>query len=302
MPEADREVLIAHPEDLTPAHEQPPPPPPLGGRTWADAGLCFLVGTPCGFLPALALPFLFGRVGAAVGVAVQGGLVALWWFGGFGLFLLMGTVLQAVFFLALFVRCGEDPSRRLGREHHTRYYVEKDFGTQMLALVRRAQDAVAAVLGSAVDSAGLLDDIANTVQLPRQEWEIAQTCAEMTRVKRRIRSLRNGGARLDEMLEPQWEALRQSAEAVERRVVALEGYAERTAAADAAYREWQVMEELEDIGADVQELLARSVQDELAVAEIGRLAEKTPLTELRRTVEEARQAGLVLAAGEKEPA
>ncbi|GGT68929.1 hypothetical protein GCM10010177_27900 [Actinomadura citrea] len=302
LPEADRDILVAHPHVLTPAGEKPPAPPPLGGRTWADAGLSFLAGTASGFLPALALPFLFGRVGAAVGIAVQGGLVATWWFGGLGFFLVAGTMLQIGFFVTLFVLCWEGRAQRLGREHHTRYYVEDDFDDQMLPLVRRAQDAVAAVLGSAVDAAGLLDDIANTLELPRQEWDVARTCAEVTRIDRRIRSLRDGDAGLDEMLEPQRRALARSIEGVRRRVAALEGYAERTAAADAAYREWQVMEELEDLRADVQELLARTVQDELAVAEIGHLAEKTPLTELRRTVEEARQAGLVLAAGEKEPA
>ncbi|MEV4005897.1 hypothetical protein [Actinomadura sp. NPDC049753] len=302
LPEADREILVAHPEVLTPLSEKPPALPPLGGRTWADAGLSFVAGTACGFVPALALPFLFGRVGAAVGVAVQGGLVAAWWFGGLGLFLVAGTVLQIGFLVALFVRCGEGPPQRLGRDHHTRYYTEQDFDGRTLPLVRRAQDAVTAVLGSAVDAAGLLDDIANTLELPRQEWAIASTCVEVTRINRRIRSLRDGDAGLDEMLRPQQRALKQSIEGVRRRVAALEGYAERTAAADAAYREWQVMEELDDLRADVQELLARTAQDELAVAEIGHLAEKTPLTELRRTVEEARQAGLLLAASEKEPA
>lgn len=306
LPEADRETLVAHPEVLTPLSEKPPDRPPLGGRTWADAGLSFLAGTACGFLPAVALPFLFGQAGAAiriaVGIAVQGGLVASWWFGGLGLFLVAGTVLQIGFLVTIFVRCGEGRPRRLGREHHTRYYTEADFNARTLSLVRRAQAAVAAVLGSEVDAAGLLDDIANTLELPRQEWAIATTCAEVTRINRQIRSLRKSDAELDEMLEPQQRALTLSVEGVRRRVDALEGYAERTAAADAAYRKWQVMEELDDLRADVQELLARTARDELAVAEIGHLAEKTPLTELRRTVEEARQAGLVLAAGEKEPA
>ncbi|GGP99729.1 hypothetical protein GCM10010187_14340 [Actinomadura coerulea] len=306
LPEDDRDVLVANPDALTPLREKPPAPPPLGGRTWADAGLSFLAGTACGFLPAVALPSLFGQVGAAVGIAVgiavQGGLAATWWFGGLGLFLVVGTVLQIGFFVTLLVRCGEGRPQRLGREHHTRYYTEADFNTRTLPLVRRAQDAVAAVLGSDVDAAGLLDDIANTLELPRQEWAIATTCAEVTRINRQLRSLRKSDTGLGEMLEPQQRALAVTIEGVGRRVAALEGYAERTAAADAAYREWQVMEELDDLRADVQELLARTARDELAVAEIGHLAEKTPLTELRRTVEEARQAGLVLAASEKEPA
>lgn len=302
VPEEERAVLVVHPEALTAAGEPPPARPPWGGRTPADAGLAVLVGMPCGLLPVVALPFLLGWVGAAAGAVLQAGLIALGWFAGFGFFLVAAGVLQILAAVSLFGACGEDRARRLGRKLHRGYFVQADFGGQALEYMKRAQRAVTTVMGSEVDNAGLLDEIANTVTLPQQEWEIAQTCAELTRLKRQLRKVRRGDPKLEEMLAPQWRALELSAEAVGRRVAALERYAASTVAADAAYREWKAVEELEEIGGDVRELLARTVRDDLAVAEIDRLAAATPLTELRQRVEEAKRAGLVLATGEKGPA
>ncbi|GAA1786873.1 hypothetical protein [Actinomadura chokoriensis] len=294
-------VLIAHPEALTAASEPPPARPPLGGRTLADAGLAVLVAVPCGLLPAVALPFVRGRGGAVPGALLQAGLIALGWFAGLGPFLVGAGVLQVLSAMVLFGSCGEDRARTLARTLHRRYYVQDDFAGAALKYMKRAQRAVSAVLESEVDHAGLLDEIANAVTLPQQEWDIAQTCAELTRLKRELREVRDGDPALTELLEPQWRALKLSAEAVERRVAALEQYAAGAAAADAAYRKWKALEELDRIGDDVRELLARSVRDELGAAEIERLAAASPLAELRRRVDEAKRAGLVLAAGEKEP-
>ncbi len=83
-------------------------------------------------------------------------------------------------------------------------------------------------------------------------------------------------------------------------MVALERYAERTRAADTAYREWQAFEEIQEIRTDLRELLARTVQDDLAVAEIDELSSRTPLAELGGA-SRTRRAGLTLAMDEKEP-
>ncbi|MFJ2568196.1 hypothetical protein ACIO02_35635 [Streptomyces sp. NPDC087568] len=203
--------------------------------------------------------------------------------------------------------CGMDEVQRLARRHHGRYYVAEDFGSSRLRLLvgcsprwqmKRVQDAVTTVLESEVNKAGLLDEVANAVTLPAQEWELAEALVELTRLARQVRSAARGTAaspRVLEVLEPQKRALRLSAEALERRIEALERYAEHTRAADRTYREWRAVQELEELGDDMRELLARTVRDELAVAEIDGLADRARIQELRRSLGEARQAGLVLA-------
>lgn len=314
LPEEDRARLLASPAGLTAASEPPPAVPPWGGRTRGDALLAVPVATLCGFVPVVAGRVLLGRRGLVAGAAVQAGLGAAWWGGGLPLFLAAGTVLQLVSWAALFAfEGGEDEGTELARAHHGRYYLDADFGTASLRpwfgvslrrLMERAQTAVATVLESEVNTAGLLDDAANAVVLTQQEWEIAQALAELTRIGRQVDRAAAGGessARIREMLEPQRQALKASAQALIRRVEALERYAERARAADAAYREWRTVRELEELGADTREMLARTVRDELAVAEIDGLADRSGLAPLRDSLEEARQAARVLAEPAAEP-
>jgi hypothetical protein len=160
--------------------------------------------------------------------------------------------------------------------------------------MERAQAAVTAVLQSQVDLDGLLDDIANDVTLPAQQYEIAQRLAELTRLARKVRTAAGdaSGSRVEEVLRTQRQALRLSSSALEERVEALERYAENTRAADAAYREWEAVRELEQLGEDMHELVANTVRDELAVAEIEGLADRSRLQDLHRMLDEAREAGL----------
>jgi hypothetical protein len=305
----ERDLLAGAAEGLVPAAEPLPAQPRRGGRTRADAVLAVPAATLCGFLPVVALPLLLGRrLGPAPGVLAQAGVVAALWWGGLTAFLLTGTGLQVVSYAVLYgAGCGMDEVQRLARRRHGRYYLAEDFGTATLRdlvghslrrQMERAQAAVTTVLESEVNRAGLLDDVANAVTLPAQEWEIAQALAELTRLARQVRSVAGDTAaspRVLEVLEPQKQALRLSAEALERRVVALERYAEHTRAADRAYREWRAVQELEELGDDMRELLVRTVRDDLAVAEIDGLADRARLQELQRVLGEARQAGLVLA-------
>ncbi|MFD0687573.1 hypothetical protein [Actinomadura fibrosa] len=299
--------LLASPAGLSAASAAPPPAPRWGGRTPGDALLAIPVATLCGFLPAVAGWFLLGRKGLIVGAVLQAGFVAAFW-GGLWLVLVAGTALQLVSWVVL---CafggGEDDGTELARVHHGRYYLEADFatgnlrpwfGVSLRELMARAQEAVATVLESEVNTAGLLDEIANSVTLPQHEWEIGQALAELTRIGRQVQKAAaegGGSARVREVLEPQRQALRVSAEAVTRRVEALERYAERTRGADAAYREWRTLQELEELSADTREVLARTVRDELAVAEIDGLADRAGLLPLRDSLEEARRAARVLA-------
>ncbi|GAA1786848.1 hypothetical protein [Actinomadura chokoriensis] len=207
-----------------------------------------------------------------------------------------------MFWALLFVQHEEGRPQKLARKWHGRYYVADDFDARAGECVRRASEAVAAVTEAEVGKAGLLDDVANAVALPQQEWEIARACAELTRIRQRLRQLASDDRRTRTLLQPEWHAVEMSDAAVRRRVAALERYADRARAADGAYREWQVVEAVQELRPELQELLARTVRDDLAVAEIDELSMRTPLAELRRCIEDARQAGLALALDGSEPA
>lgn len=294
VPEEERRIMAEAPGDLVPACDTPPAAPGWGGRNGRDVFRSLFVGTLTGFLPGVVLA-RFGWL-AIVGALLQIGLVGAWLFDGVGGLLLMGTAIQIVTWVVLLAKSGEPAEKVLGRRHHGRYYLDADFGDVVLKYVRRAQVAITTVMDSDVDSAGLLDEVANDVALPQQEWEIAETCAELTRLKRKLRRLRKSGS-VEEILAPQWEALRLSGEAIERRVAALERYADLTRQADEAFQQWKALQELEEVSADARELLARTVRDDLAVAEIDDLADRTPLDHLQLTIEEARRAALQMTEG-----
>ena len=140
--------------------------------------------------------------------------------------------------------------------------------------------------------------------LPAQQYEIAQRLAELTRLARKGRTAAGdaSGSRVEEVLRVQRQALRLSSSALEERVEALERYAENTRAADAAYREWEAVRELEQLGEDMHELVVNTVRDELAVAEIEGLADRSRLQDLHRMLDEAREAGLLATRFPGEPA
>ncbi|MBW8482384.1 hypothetical protein [Actinomadura parmotrematis] len=129
---------------------------------------------------------------------MQAGLAAAWWWQGLGCFWLAGTALQLLAWCVFLALAGEGEGVAAARSHHGRYFLFSDFapadqrpwfGVSLRELMARAQAAVRAVLESEVNAAGLLDDTANAVLLPRQEWEIAQALADLTRgVRRRGRA------------------------------------------------------------------------------------------------------------------
>jgi hypothetical protein len=229
---------------------------------------------------------------------LQVALIGCWIAYGFAAAFLAGTAVQVAAFVVYLSLSGESPVSGLARRHHGRYLLPADFDPPYLALMERAQAATREVLRSEVNAAGLLDDIANRVTLPRQEWEIAETLAEMTRLGRERRQVREGEmtSRIAAVLASQEEAVRVAADSLAERVAVVEDYALRTMAADDAYREWRTLQELADTGDDYRELLVRTVRDRLASEEVGGLTEKARRVEeaLRESLAEARRAGLVL--------
>lgn len=184
-----------------------------------------------------------------------------------------------------------DEVRRDGalRARGDKYLTEDDFDTEAAALLVRAQRAADIVKGSLVVREGLLEELDPALELPRQEWEIAQVLARQTRLRRDADALATVSgtaevAAVNAALAPQQAKLDISVSAVTRRVEALERYAARTREADAALR---ACRRLEDLGAHAREyddLVADAVRDDLALPTIERLTAQSD--ELLRTLRE----------------
>lgn len=192
--------------------------PGWGRRAGRDAVRAVGLGAVCALLPAaLAGTRMFGWAGRVAAAAAQVVLVAVWlvsaWFIGLWVAVVLSVTVQVLCTVSGFVRMDAWQLRLGVRRARGRYLVSDDFDPESRVMLARAQAAIAAVTGSAIAAAGLLDDAANDVVLSRQEWEIAQALAR--------RPGRGGG----------------NAGLVARRVEALERYAEQVREADAALAE-----------------------------------------------------------------
>ncbi|MGP4024948.1 hypothetical protein [Actinomadura sp. 3N407] len=189
----------------------------------------------------------------------------------------------------------EPAAARAARAHHGSYLLPGDFDRPAARLLVRAQRAIDAVLGSQTHGAGLLDDVNNTVVLPRQEWAIAGALAEHTRLRRERRGQQPErlSPRVRALLEPQDRALELSVRSVTARIEALEGYAHRAREADDAYHESRVLQGLPEQNARYRDLIASTVGDEMAGAEIRGMADDALRAEraLRDRVAGALRAG-----------
>ncbi|MEV5411061.1 hypothetical protein AB0K60_19745 [Thermopolyspora sp. NPDC052614] len=277
--------------------------------------MSLIVATVWGYLPGVIGPLCGaaasratvwrGRALTSMGVLLQAVLIGCWVRYGFAVMFLAGAAVQAVAFVTYLGLSGESRASVLGRRHHGRYLLAADFDPPYLALMERTWAAVAEILDSRVNEAGLLDEIANRVTLPRQEWEIAQALAEMTRLSREQQRARDGATpRIEAVLVSQRDALRVAADSIAERVAVLEHYALSTMAADEAYQEWRTLQDLADDADDYHDLLARTVRDRLAADEVGGLTDRADHVEraLRESVAEARHAGMVLLPADARPA
>jgi hypothetical protein len=185
------------------------------------------------------------------------------------------------------------------RVRRDRYLTPEEFDELAKQLLQRVQAAVDTVLESEVHKEGLLDSVDNSVTLPQQEWEIAQVLARQSKLRNEQQEILTPGAEpeVEAALRPLRNKLDLSVKALTRRIEALELYAERTQAADRAYRAHRQLEEIASRAPAYDELLADTVRDDLAVPAIHRLAEQSEeLTRtLRSRLEEATDAGTELA-------
>ncbi|WP_019632772.1 hypothetical protein [Actinomadura atramentaria] len=297
VPERRQRLLLAAPDALFPPGKAPRRPL-LGGRTFEDGGVSLLHAPVWVVLPALA-GWFHGLRGRIAGAVAQVAVVVFIMLVSPVVWFWTGAAATMIAFLVLFALCGEGPVARAARELHGRYVRPDDLGGAEAALVRRAQTAVATVLGSAVQRQRLLDDVRNTVTLPAQTWDIAQTLAKADELRKEHAAtpLERRDAAITQILAAQSEALSLAAASVTRRVEALEDYAARVRDADDALHRWTTAQRLSERGDAYQDLLARTVRDEIAVDHLRELTEEAARVEraLRSSVSRARAAGLVLA-------
>ncbi|WP_433326482.1 hypothetical protein [Spirillospora sp. CA-294931] len=181
-------------------------------------------------------------------------------------------------------------ARELDRRRD-RYLTPEDFDEDGRELLRRVQGAVDTVRDSEVNREGLLDSVDNAVELPRQEWEIAQVLARQSK----LRDEHDDTPELPEVeaaLRPLRAKLELSVEAVTRRIEALERYADRAKSADRALRAHRHLEALAERAHEYDELLADTVRDDLAIPAIERLTAQSEelVADLRHRLEEATEA------------
>ncbi|MFD0688558.1 hypothetical protein [Actinomadura fibrosa] len=316
LPEDDRALLAAAPEHLVAAGMPAPPPPRLTAATvlarllWIPAFAFFYGVLPGGWLRLFFLASL--DQGDLMGGAMRWGRLPV-------LAMMLTPALQVLLILlgspeAAVVLAGvsftgwvagalrhvrEPAAARAAREHHGAYLLPGDFDRPAARLLVRAQRAIDAVLGSEAHRAGLLDDVHNTVVLPRQEWAIAGALAEHTRLRRERRAQQPErlSPRVRALLEPQDRALDASVRSVTARIEALEAYARRAGEAGDAYHESKVLQALPEQNARYRDLLASTAGDAVAGAEIEELAEDARRAELalRERVTSALRAGQDLA-------
>jgi hypothetical protein len=150
---------------------------------------------------------------------------------------------------------------------------------QLAERVRRARRTVVA---SQVYAGDRLDKAAGEAELRRHEWEIALELRQITTLRSHHEAARRRHAELDgghhaqtafgpmtsEIQDPQQRILGHALGSVEARVVAIEDYAAKVKAADAALLDWDTAQDLASLNDKFLDLAARTAADETAVGQM----------------------------------
>ncbi|KAB8186227.1 hypothetical protein FH608_046740 [Nonomuraea phyllanthi] len=176
---------------------------------------------------------------------------------------------------------------RLARENADRFILPEDLDHPCQMLLRRAQNAVQAIMASRVHKDGLIDSVDNQVSLPEEVWQIAQRL-------RRLSSMHAEHGRLvprelppgmEDAFKPYTEALDTAWTSLSYRVRRLEKYAKQVLKADKAYHAHRRLEALAAKTPEYQQLIADTVRDELARERIRELADQA--AHVRKVFEES---------------
>ncbi|GAA3138788.1 hypothetical protein GCM10010466_32290 [Planomonospora alba] len=195
--------------------------------------------------------------------------------------LLSAAVMAGVFAAGCALTVGSGSRRerrrwRAAREHADRFVVPEDLDDECGALLRRAQDAAEAVLGSHVNRDGLLDAIDNAVTLPEQVWRIATRLVRLSQMRAEHRRIVPGAPppEVAQAFAPYGEALETALAALVERVEALEEYAAQVRRADAVYRSYRQLEALAERAPRYEELVAEIAGDGAALPPLERLTDQ----------------------------
>jgi hypothetical protein len=281
VPDADRDLLIAHKALLTPAGWDPParrrvylPVDPAKRLETVD-------GAVMGMTSAM-ITAVFGTVPLAVGTLLLQDPTS-WEYTSNRYALLIAEIIAIITAVILGVRIsrfgqptGKIPAVLAARAYHGRYLIDADFDARSRVLLRRAQDAIDSVLSSQVCAADLLDQAAARAALASQEWEIAVALREQARLRVRRSELPDvrPGTQAAMLLAGQTRAAHLAEASVAGRVAALERYATEVQAADAAWRDWQQAAIVAELEGQHLDMAARSAADEHGVAQIEAMAEQ----------------------------
>lgn len=165
---------------------------------------------------------------------------------------------------------------RLAYENAQGYVLPEDLDPPCQGLLRRAQDAVHAILNSRVQRAGFIDTINNQVTLPEEVWQIAQRLANLSRMHAEHNRLvpHDMPSGMEEAFKPYTSALDAAWTSLSKRVKQLERYARQVQQADRVFQAHQRLEALAERTHEYQALVADTLRDDLATRHIKELADQ----------------------------
>ncbi|MFJ6437851.1 hypothetical protein [Streptomyces sp. NPDC091416] len=210
-------------------------------------------GVPAGLSEAL------DEAGRGLFTALHSGIERLW--------PLAVTALTIIVSLRVMETASYNSAVQELHEARVRYVRPAELTEDARTLLARAQQARRTVLGSSVHRRDLVDRQRNQTALPHQEWEIAEALREYSRLTKAEPDIPRS-SQVAEVIDVRRQSLAASFRGIGRRVVALERYADQVRRADDRFQELQQIQQLTESSTDVLELLARTVRDDLAVAEI----------------------------------
>jgi hypothetical protein len=281
IPHADRRLLTDPHAPLTPACRSRPARrrdylPREPGRRLATVD-----GAAIGLTGAMMIA-VFGTVPLAIGVLALQETTS--WESASSHYALLAAEIIAIittvvfgFRIALFGQpTGKVPADEAARTYHGRYLTDQDFDVPSRVLLRRAQDAINAVMSSAVCRDDLLDQAAVSAALAGQEWDVAVALREQARLRTRRAELRTAaaGPATAALLSRQDEAAHLAESSIAARIEALERYAEEVRQADGAYRDWRQAAVLAELHGQHLDALARSAAHEHGIADIEAMAQQ----------------------------
>ena len=188
----------------------------------AAAGCGAMVVSTAGLITSVVLHFVTG--------------LSWWWVGG-------SAVAAAAIFIAAGVATSviEVSSATPDPRDRDRFVEPSDLDDSCRELLRRAQRAIGAVLGSGAHASDFLDHAAGETVLKWHEWDIAAALREITRLRAELAPAAAAGAASPmaaAVLDSQQHALTLGRDAIAARVSALERYAAQVETADAAQQDW----------------------------------------------------------------